>query len=290
MPRIVRATWLNDTIVELVVDAPRIASKGRAGQFVMVMASETGERIPLTLADMDPAAGTITLVFQLQGKTSLELSRMRAGDEIAHVTGPLGKPTELGQFGTVVMLGGGCGVAPVHAQAKALKACGNTVISILGYRTAGLAFWANKMAAASDRVITVTDDGSSGFKGFTTTVLQDMLDRGEKVDRVIAIGPLVMMANAVKVTKPRGIPTIVSLNTLMVDGTGMCGACRVTTSSGVKFSCMDGPDMDGFDLDFEEILARNKKFAEEEAIALRKYEHECKCGRERDPGAIEKCN
>ncbi|MEX2729621.1 MAG: sulfide/dihydroorotate dehydrogenase-like FAD/NAD-binding protein [Candidatus Sigynarchaeum springense] len=289
MAKIVRKAQLNDVIYEIEVDSPQIAQKGKAGQFVIIRLHEKGERIPLTLADMDSKKGTITLVFQVVGKTTLELSqKIGVGDDILDIVGPLGKPAEVEKFGTVVLLGGGCGVAPVYPQARALKAAGNTVVSIIGFRNKNLIFWEDKMAAASSELVVVTDDGSNGKKGFTTTALQDLIDSGRKIDRVISIGPLIMMANTVKVTKPKGIKTIVSLNTLMVDGTGMCGCCRVSTSKGTKFACVDGPDMDGFDLDFDEIMARNRKFEHEERAALERYKHECQC--EKAASTVEKCS
>ncbi|NMC07387.1 MAG: sulfide/dihydroorotate dehydrogenase-like FAD/NAD-binding protein [Candidatus Lokiarchaeota archaeon] len=288
MAKIIRKAQLNDVIYEIEVQAPEIARKGKAGQFVIVRLHEKGERIPLTLADMDATKGTIVIVFQVVGKTTLELSKkFNAGDDIRDIVGPLGQAAEVENFGTVVLLGGGCGVAPVYPQAKALKAAGNTVISIIGFRNKDLIFWKDKMVDASTELIVVTDDGSNGKKGYTTTALQEIIDSGRKIDRVISIGPLVMMANTVKVTKPTGIKTIVSLNTLMVDGTGMCGCCRVSTSKGTKFACVDGPDMDGFDLDFDEIMARNRKFEPEERVALEKYKHECQC--ENAMKAVEKC-
>nr|MDO8112969.1 sulfide/dihydroorotate dehydrogenase-like FAD/NAD-binding protein [Candidatus Sigynarchaeota archaeon] len=289
MPRITRKNQLNEVIYEIDVEAPLIAKKGKAGQFVILRLHEKGERVPLTLADLDPSKGNVTLVYQVVGKTTLELSQLKAGDSIKDIVGPLGKPMELDNFGTVVLLGGGCGVAPVYPQAKALKQAGNKVISIVGFRNKSLIFWADKMAGVSDEVITVTDDGSNGKKGFTTTALQELIDRGVKIDRVISIGPLIMMANTVKVTKPKGIKTMVSLNTLMVDGTGMCGCCRVSTSKGTKFACVDGPDMDGFDLDFDEIIARNRKFEAEERVSLEKFKHDCQCGANTPSKAVEKC-
>jgi ferredoxin--NADP+ reductase len=289
MAKIIRKAQLNEVIYEIEVEAPQIARKGKAGQFVIVRLHERGERVPLTIADMDPKKGTITLVFQTVGKTTLELAqKLNVGDDIRDIVGPLGKATDVEKFGTVVLLGGGCGVAPVYPQAKVLKAAGNTVISIIGFRNKDLIFWKDKMAAASTELVVVTDDGSNGKKGYTTTALQEIINSGRKIDRVISIGPLIMMANTVKVTKPTGIKTVVSLNTLMVDGTGMCGCCRVSTSKGTKFACIDGPDMDGFDLDFDEIMARNRKFEPEERIALERYKHECQC--EKAVKAVEKCN
>lgn len=270
-------TQLNEIIWQMDLEAPRIARKGLAGQFVIVMVDEHGERIPLTLADMDPAGERITLVYQVSGKTSLQLSQVEAGEQLSHVVGPLGHPAEVQEYGTVVLLGGGCGVAPVHAQAKAFKDGGNEVISILGFRSSDLVFWEDKMETVSDELIICTDDGSRGFHGFTTQALESQIEQGREIDRVISIGPLIMMANTVKVTRPHDIPTIVSLNAIMVDGTGMCGSCRVSTTDGIKFSCVDGPDMDGFLIDFDELLSRNSRFHEQEAISLEHFKKECKC-------------
>ncbi len=289
MPRIVNTHQLNEVIFQVDILDPAIAKKGKAGQFVIILLHEKGERVPLTLADLDPDKGIVTLVYQIQGKTSVELSRLKVGDEIAHVVGPLGIPTEVENFGTVVFLAGGCGVAPVYAQAKALKIAGNKIVSILGFRTKDLIFWREKMESVSDEVIIVTDDGSAGEKGFTTSELQKMIESGRKIDRVISIGPLIMMANTVKVTKSHNIKTIVSLNTLMVDGTGMCGSCRVSTSKGVKFACVDGPDMDGFDIDFNEVLSRNRKYIAEERLSLERYKRQIEKAAAGGPFSVEKC-
>nr|MDO8115828.1 sulfide/dihydroorotate dehydrogenase-like FAD/NAD-binding protein [Candidatus Sigynarchaeota archaeon] len=289
MPKIVRTSQLNEVIFQVDVYDPAIAKKGKAGQFVIVMLHDKSERIPLTLADLDPDKGIVTLVYQVVGKSSMELARLKAGDDISHVVGPLGIPTEVERFGTVIFLGGGCGVAPVYAQAKAMKKAGNTVISIIGFRSKDLIFWKKRMEDVSDEVVIVTDDGSAGEKGFTTTALQKMIDAGRKIDRVISIGPLIMMANTVKVTKPHDIKTIVSLNTLMVDGTGMCGSCRVSTSKGVKFACIDGPDMDGFDIDFNEVLSRNRKYVAEERLSLERYKRQIEKAASTGTFSVEKC-
>ncbi|MBD3186282.1 sulfide/dihydroorotate dehydrogenase-like FAD/NAD-binding protein [Candidatus Bathyarchaeota archaeon] len=287
MVTILSNTQLNDIIWQMDLEAPRIARKGLAGQFVIVMVDDYGERIPLTLADMDPVGERITLVYQVSGKTSLQLSQVEAGEQLSHVVGPLGHPAEVQEYGTVVLLGGGCGVAPVHAQAKAFKDGGNEVISILGFRSSDLVFWEDKMETVSDELIICTDDGSRGFHGFTTQALESQIEQGREIDRVISIGPLIMMANTVKVTRPHYIPTIVSLNAIMVDGTGMCGSCRVSTTDGTKFSCVDGPDMNGFQIDFDELLSRNSRFHEQEAISLEHFKKECKC--KQAVQEVEKC-
>ena len=277
MASITAKNQLNENIYEIEVNAPRISTKGKPGQFVIIRLHDKGERVPLTLADTNPKRGSITLVFQVQGKTSLELSLMSVGDDIKNVVGPLGKPTEIEKFGTVVLLGGGCGCAPVYPQVKALHDAGNQVICIMGFKNKDFVFWEKKMAAVCDELIITTDDGSYGRKGFTTTILKDLIEEGHRIDRIISIGPLIMMANTVKITKPANIPTIVSLNALMVDGTGMCGSCRVTTPEGIKFSCVDGPDMNGFEIDFEELMNRNSKYQEHEQKSLSKFTEKCKC-------------
>ncbi|MHA1849213.1 MAG: sulfide/dihydroorotate dehydrogenase-like FAD/NAD-binding protein [Promethearchaeota archaeon] len=291
MPRIIKKVQLNEVIFQVDVEAPLISRKGKAGQFVIVMIDEKSERVPLTLADIKPEDGAITLVYQVVGKSTLQLSSLDVGDEIRHVVGPLGKPADVQNYGRVVLIGGGCGVAPVFAQAKAFKEAGNEVISIIGFRNESLIFWKDKMESVSDKVILCTDDGSAGYGGFTTNALSELIEKESMINRVIAIGPLIMMENVVKVTRPHGIPTIVSLNALMVDGTGMCGSCRVSTSKGIKFSCVDGPDMDGFDIDFTELKRRNRKYKALEEISLQHYKETCHCmeGHSQNNKDVEKC-
>ncbi|MHA1369724.1 MAG: sulfide/dihydroorotate dehydrogenase-like FAD/NAD-binding protein [Promethearchaeota archaeon] len=278
MSRILSKIKLNEVIYQIDVEHPRIARKGKPGQFVILLLHSKGERIPLTLADQDAGKGYITLVFQVVGKTTLELSMLEEGDDIPVIVGPLGRPADVQRFGTVVLVGGGCGVGPVFAQAKAFKHTGNSVISIIGFRSKDYIFWEDRMRRVSNELIVCTDDGSYGFTGYTTDALAELINSGQVIDRVISIGPLVMMANTVKVTKPHGIKTIVSLNAIMVDGTGMCGSCRVSTSHGIKFSCVDGPDMDGFDIDFDELMSRNKRYKDEEQRSLAFFKERCKQG------------
>ncbi|MEW6071525.1 MAG: sulfide/dihydroorotate dehydrogenase-like FAD/NAD-binding protein [Planctomycetota bacterium] len=251
------------------VKAPHVAERGRAGQFVILRVSEAGERIPLTIAARDAARGTITLVVQEVGKTTRDLNRLAAGDEILDLAGPLGRPTDIppGKK-TVVCVGGGIGNAVVWPQATALKRAGNRVISILGARTKELLILEDEIRAVSDVLIVTTDDGSYGKKGLVTHALKELLDGGEPIDEVICIGPVVMMKFVCATTKPYGVPTQASLNPLMVDGTGMCGACRVTVGGKTRFACVEGPEFDGHQVDFDELMTRLAYYREEEQESL----------------------
>jgi len=261
--------------VEFLVKAPDVARAHRAGQFVIVIPVEGGERIPLTIADSDAQAGTIRLVFQEVGASTMLLGRLEQGQAIPHVAGPLGKPTHIEKFdGAVVCVGGGIGIAPIHPIAKAMKAAGNQVISILGARSKNLLIYEDKMKAASSEIRVTTDDGSYGKKGFVTDELKGIIDGGTKVGCAVVIGPPIMMKFTCKVTEPYKIPTYASLNTIMVDGTGMCGACRVTVGGKTKFVCVDGPEFDGHAVDFDEMMARQRQYLPEEASARER----CKSG------------
>lgn len=253
--------------MEFWIEAPLIARKRKAGQFVIIRGYEQGERIPLTIADADPERGLICIVFQVVGKGTRQLASMNQGDMIPDVAGPLGKPTHIEKKGTVVCIGGGLGIGPIHPIAQAMKAAGNEVISIIGARTKDLLIMEDKMRAASSKLIVCTDDGSYGMQGFVTTALQQLINEGVKIDEVVAIGPGVMMRAVVRVTKPAGIPTVVSLNSIMVDGTGMCGACRVTVGGKTRFVCVDGPEFDGHEVDFDELMIRLRTYVTEEKIA-----------------------
>ena len=248
--------------------APEIAARRKAGQFVILMAQEKGERIPLTLAGSDESDGTITIVFQAVGRSTTEFASLEEGDSFAEVVGPLGNPTHVARHGTVVCVGGGIGIAPVLPIAEAMKAAGNRVISILGARTGALMILEDQMRAASDELLITTDDGSYGAKGFVTDVLKKVLD-GQKVDLVVAVGPPVMMRATTRLTKEYDIPTIVSLNAIMIDGTGMCGGCRVTVGGKRKFTCVDGPEFDGHQVDFDELMQRLKVYQDAEQVALK---------------------
>lgn len=249
------------------IAAPAVAKKVRAGQFVIVRIDEKGERIPLTIADYDSIEGSVTIVFMEVGKTTCQLATLEVGDFIANFAGPLGLPTEIENYGTVVCVAGGFAVAPVFAISKAMKQAGNKVISIVGARTKSLLFWEDRMRSVSDKLILTTDDGSYGRKGLVTEPLKKLL-QNSKVDRVIAIGPTVMMKFCSLTTKPFGVKTIVSLNPIMVDGTGMCGCCRVSVGGETKFACVDGPDFDGHQVDWDLLLSRQSAYLDEEKRAL----------------------
>jgi ferredoxin/flavodoxin---NADP+ reductase len=257
----------------MVVEAPHVARKARAGQFVIVRIDETGERIPLTIADHDAAAGTITLIFQEVGKSTMQMGTLEVGGEFATVAGPLGHPTEIEHYGTVVCVGGGVGIAPVFPIARALREAGNRVISIIGARSHDLLFWEERMRAVSDELIICTDDGSYGRKGLVTEPLRELLERrpGE-IAHVWAIGPGVMMKFVSRTTEPFGVPTTVSLNTVMIDGTGMCGGCRVVAHGGAKFVCVDGPEFDGWQVDWDLLLSRLQYYKPQEQEAIEQWQ------------------
>ncbi len=267
MAKILVKEVLTPQIKLMVVDVPRIARKAKPGQFVVVRFHEQGERIPLTIADFDPDAGTVTIIFQEVGKSTVHLGEMEEGDDILDFVGPLGREIEEKNFGHVVCVGGGVGIAPVYPKARALKMLGNFVTSIIGARTADLIFWEKEMRSVSDVLHVTTDDGTYGEKGFVTQVLENTLKK-DTVDLVVAVGPLIMMKMVSLLTKKLGIPTLVSLNPIMVDGTGMCGCCRVTVGEKCKFTCVDGPVFDGHQVDYDELLARQRTYLDEEQRAM----------------------
>lgn len=277
MNRIVSKRLLANDLCELEFEAPHIARGHKAGQFLVLQADhDWGERIPLTIADANESAGTVTVVFQAVGATTIKLARFNPGDCIPDVLGPLGNPSDVRKFGRVVLCGGGIGVAPIHPIAQAMRAAGNHVTSILAARTKDLVIFENRMRAASDEVIVCTDDGSYGRKGLVTAPLKEMCESATPPDRVIAIGPPVMMKFCAATTKPFGIPTIVSLNTIMIDGTGMCGGCRVMVGGKMKFVCVDGPDFDGHEVDWDNMMKRMRAFRPFEEEARRRVrDHEC---------------
>jgi ferredoxin--NADP+ reductase len=267
-----------------VLSAPAIARKHQAGQFVIVLLHEHGERIPLTIADADPDAGTITLVVQEVGKTTMEMATKSEGQPVA-VVGPLGSPTHIENWGTCVCIGGGAGIAPLHPIARALKNTGNHVVSILGGRSKELVIMRDEMNAASHEMIYTTDDGSLGTRGLVTDALEGFVSKRGKPDIVIAIGPAIMMKAVAEMTRPLEIPTVVSLNTIMIDGTGMCGGCRVTVGGVSKFVCVDGPEFDAHLVDFDLMMKRQRTYFEQEEAARRRFqqaEYECRAiqGRE----------
>jgi len=259
------------------VAAPAIAKKTQAGQFVVVRLDEKGERIPLTIADWDEKEGSITLVFMEVGTTTGKLALLDAGDSITDLIGPLGLPSDIEKFGTVVCVAGGVGVAPIVPIARAMKKKGNKVISIMGARNKDLIFWEDEFRCASDRLIVTTDDGSYGRKGLVTEPLKELLETGEKIDRVIAIGPAIMMKFCAKTTEPFGVKTIVSLNNIMVDGTGMCGCCRASVGGVTKFTCVDGPEFDGHQVDWDLALARQRIYLDEEKRSFEQWQSQCSC-------------
>jgi len=271
MFRIVRTDVLAPTVTRFEIEAPFIARKRKAGNFVMVRLDNQGERIPLTLADSNPASGTITLIVQAVGKTTKQLCAMKAGDSILDVVGPLGTPTPIAMHGTVVCVGGGVGTAELYPIARALKEAGNTVLSIVGARSHDLVILEPEMKAISDALYVTTDDGSYGKKGFVTDQLKDLLDTVPGIGAVFAIGPLPMMKAVSTLTRPYNVHTLVSLNTIMVDGTGMCGGCRVTINGAMKFACVDGPEFDGHSVDFDELMMRNRTYADLERVSDQKH-------------------
>lgn len=262
MNKILEKRHFSEKVVELVVEAPLIARSRRAGHFVIVRADEHGERIPLTIADADKDKGTITLVVQAVGKSSQKICNKEVGEYLHDVVGPLGQATHIEKVGTVVCCGGGVGVAPLLPIIRAMKAAGNRVVSVLAGRTKDLIILEDEVRASSDEVVIMTDDGSYGKKGLVTNGVEDVIKR-EKVDLVVAIGPAIMMKFVALLTKKYDIPTMCSLNTIMVDGTGMCGACRVTVGGKTKFVCIDGPEFDAHQVDFDEMLMRLHSYDDE---------------------------
>lgn len=270
MNKIVSKTDFSELVVKLVVEAPRIAKARRAGHFVIVRVEKGGERIPFTIADSNVEEGTITLIVQRVGVSSRKLCALKAGDYILDVVGPLGRATNIQKFGTVICAGGGVGVAPMLPIARALKAKGNKVITILAARTKDLIILKDEMEECSDELILMTDDGSSGRKGLVTKGIEEVINR-EKVDKVFTIGPTIMMKFVSLLTEKYNISTDASLNTIMVDGTGMCGACRVTVDGKTKFTCVDGPEFDAHKINWNELLQRLGAYKEQELKALEEY-------------------
>jgi ferredoxin--NADP+ reductase len=270
MSKILSMRELVPTIFEAVVSAPDIARKAKAGEFLVVMPDEKGERIPLTIADFDREKGTITIVFMAVGTSTHKLAKMKAGDSYYAFVGPLGHPSEIKNHGTVVMVAGGVGTAPIYPIARELKKAGNKVISIQGARTKELLFWDDKLASVSDEHIITTDDGTFGRKGLVTEPLKEICER-EKVGIVYAIGPVPMMKFCSLTTKPFGVKTIVSLNSIMIDATGMCGGCRVNVNNETKFTCVDGPEFDGHQVDWNLLTSRQKIYHAEEKCSLQRY-------------------
>jgi ferredoxin--NADP+ reductase len=250
------------------IHAPRVAQKAAAGQFVILRVDEKGERIPLTIADWDAAEGSVSVVFMEVGTTTTKLARLGVGDSIADFVGPLGNPTEVENFGTVCLMAGGFATATIMPIARAMKAAGNYIITIVGARNKDLLFWQDRLAEVSDELIISTDDGSAGRKGVVTEPIKEKLERGDKIDRVIAIGPSIMMKFSALTTQPYGVKTIVSMNPIMIDGTGMCGCCRVSVAGQTRFACVDGPEFDAHAIDWDSFMSRQRTYIDEEKRSL----------------------
>lgn len=266
------------TVVSNEIKAPQIAAKAQPGQFVILRVNETGERIPFTMADTDPERGTITIIYQVVGKTTAMMARLGVMDSYQDIAGPLGQPTPIEKKGTIICVGGGTGVAVLHPITRGFKQAGNKVIAIIGARTKELLIMEDKMKAASDELYVCTDDGSYGHHGFVTDVLREQLEKlGDEVKEAVCIGPVPMMKFCSKVTNEFEVPTMVSLNAIMVDGTGMCGCCRVSVGGETKFACVDGPEFDAHKVDFEELSRRLTAYMPQEKEAMDLFEHKCSC-------------
>ena len=277
----------SDVTYLLEIRHPMMAKAARAGQFVIVMAHEHGERIPLTIADFDRDKGTITLVIQAVGKTTKEMQQLcKVGSALHAVVGPMGIPSPVSGAKKVICVGGGLGVAPIFPQARAFKESGAYVIGVLGFRTKNLMFWTDKFNACCDELIVCTDDGSSGIKGLVTEGIKRAIAKHPDVDECVAIGPPVMMRGCAEATRSHKIKTIVSLNPVMVDGTGMCGGCRVKVGDQVKFACVDGPDFDGHRVDFDDLISRLRRFATEEKAARERWAESCRMKAEPNLGTL----
>ena len=269
MFEILKKRAITEEVFMMELFVPHIAKKRKAGQFIIIRVDEVGERIPLTIADADPEAGIIRICFQVVGTTTYKLSRLEVGQRLADVVGPLGRPTHIENFGRVVCVGGGVGVAPLYPITKAMKEAGNHTIGIIGARTKALLILEDEMRAICDELLISTDDGSYGHKGFVTDLLRQILERPEKVNQVVAIGPPIMMKFVCKLTKEFDVPTIVSLNPIMVDGTGMCGACRVEVGGETKFCCVDGPEFDGHAVNWELFMQRLTAYRPQEQLSYK---------------------
>ncbi len=270
-----KKTLAQGTVIHMKIEAPQIARKARPGQFIILRVDEKGERIPLTMASTDPEDGTIDIIFQVVGKTTALLSTKDVGEYILDVVGPLGRPTHVENVGNVACVGGGTGIAVLYPIAKAYKDAGNRIISIIGARNKDLLILEKEMREISDEFYITTDDGSYGEKGFVTDVLRRVLDEKKDLKLVIGIGPVPMMKYLSFLTKEHGVKTIVSLNSIMVDGTGMCGACRVTVGGKTKFTCVDGPEFDGHEVDFSELEKRLSAYVNEERLAMERFKCTC---------------
>ncbi len=279
MVMILKKQILGPGVKRFELTAPEIARKALPGQFVVLRINEEGERIPLTIADARPDEGVLVIVFQEVGKTTMLLGTLNEGDEIMDLIGPLGKPSEIEKFGTVACVAGGVGTPEIYPVARALKQAGNRVIGIIGFRNKDLILMEDEMKEVVDELIVATDDGSNGNKGLVTDMLERVIERGEKIDRCFAVGPVIMMKMVSLLTKKYNIPTVVSLNPIMLDATGMCGVCRVEVDGQTKFACVDGPEFDGHKVNFDLLMARLKTYVKEEREAVEIFQKECGCER-----------
>lgn len=276
MYEILKKEELSPNVYAMEIDAPRVAKKAEPGQFIILRVDEEGERIPLTIADFNRETGRILIVFQVIGASTMKLAAMEVGDSLRDFVGPLGHPSEIRKLdGTMVVVGGGIGVAPTYPIARAMHEAGNKVIAIMGAKTKDILIMEEEMRQVTDEVLVTTDDGSYGIKGFVTNAVEELVRRGEKIAQVTAIGPVIMMKSVADATRPHAIPTVVSLNPIMVDGTGMCGGCRVTVGDETKFACVDGPEFDGHAVDFKGLMSRQRMYRDLEA---EEKEHVCRIG------------
>lgn len=281
MYKILQKEVLNDAVKLMVIDAPHVARRAEPGQFIIVRIDEHGERIPLTIADYDKQKGTITIIFQELGKSTKQLGTLGVGDSVASFAGPLGHPTEVMNYGNVICVAGGVGIAPMFPIARALKEAGNYVVSIIGARNRDLLFWEERMKEASSETIVCTDDGSHGRKAVVTVPLREILEtRSGEIARVWAIGPAIMMKFVSLTTREFDVPTVASLNTIMIDGTGMCGGCRVLLDRGAQFVCVDGPEFDAHAVDWDNLLSRQRFYVDEERRAMELWNHKCNLEKE----------
>lgn len=276
MFKILSKEELSPNVFAMDIEAPRVAKKAQAGQFIVLRVDEKGERIPLTIANFNRDTGVVNIVFQVIGASTMALAALNAGDSLLDFVGPLGKPSKIKKFnGTVVVVGGGIGVAPTFPIARAMKEAGNKVIAIMGAKTKDILIMEAEMQAVTDEIMITTDDGSRGIKGFVTNAVEELYKRGENIAQVTAIGPVIMMKSVADVTRKLAIPTVVSLNPIMVDGTGMCGGCRVTVGEETKFACVDGPEFDGHLVDFKGLMSRQRMYRDLEQI---EKDHVCNIG------------
>jgi ferredoxin--NADP+ reductase len=277
MPKVVDNQPLSDLIWKMKIEVPRMAEKAEAGQFVILRVNDTGERVPMSIAGLDPENGLLTVVYQVVGKTSALMTAVPPGGDISDCVGPLGLATHCEKWGTTVVVGGGIGIAPIYPIAQAWKKAGNKVHSIIGSRNKDLMFYEEEHRAVADELHICTDDGSYGHHGYVSDVLKNLLDSGEKIDMIIAIGPVPMMRVVANLTRDYKVPTWVSLNPLMVDGTGMCGGCRVAVGDETKFACVDGPDFDGHKVDFDLLTSRLSAYKDQERTDMKKLLEDPKC-------------